>query len=152
MVCKGGGAAVVGSWDWERAGGRPGWQQRSGESREMQLPDSCTPRSRTLQRRAGLRAGDSARKGAAMCAQPTLSALMGFSRTLFAPVTEKEARLPLPKAGVNVCRRRDTCSARTSREPGCSRGGSGSAGTACTEQLIAAGRRHTEAAGRNGEG
>lgn len=66
-----------------------------------------------------------------MCAQPTLSALMGFSRTLFfAPVTEKEARLPLPKAGVNVCRRRDTCSARTSREPGCSQGGSGPAGTA----------------------
>lgn len=83
-----------------------------------------------------------------MCAQPTLSALMGFSRTLFfAPVTEKEARLPLPKAGVNVCRRRDTCSARTSREPGCSQGGAAPQ----AQQLITAGRRHTEAAGRNRE-
>lgn len=28
---------------------------------------------------------------------------MGFSRMLLVPVTEKEALLPLPKAGVNVC-------------------------------------------------
>lgn len=107
-----------------------------------------TARSRTRSSASG----DSARKGAAVCAQPTPAALTGFSRTLLAPVTEKEARLPLPKAGVKVCRRRDTCSSRPSREPGCSQGGSGAAGTACTEQLMAAGRRRTEAAGRNGEG
>jgi len=87
-----------------------------------------------------------------MCAQPTLVALMGFCRILFAPVTEKEARLPLPKAGVNVRSRCDTCSTCASREPGCSEGASRSAGTVCAEQLIAAGRRHTEAAGRSREG
>lgn len=83
-----------------------------------------------------------------MSPQPTPSALSGFSRTPFAPVTGKEARLPLLKAGVNVCRRCDTCSSRTCRES-----------PAVPEeaahpqaQLIAAGRRHTEAAGRNREG
>lgn len=52
-----------------------------------------------------------------MCAQPTLIALMVFSRILFAPVMEKEARLVLPKAGVNVYSRCDTCSTCASREP-----------------------------------
>lgn len=76
----------------------------------------------------------------------------GIFQNAFCPGREKEAHLLLPKAGVNMCVRGDTCSTRASQEPGCSEGASRSAGTACAEQLIAAGRRHTEAAGRNREG
>lgn len=68
MVCKGEGAAVAGSWEWVT--------KATKQSRETQLLGRCKAVH------AGLCVGDNARKGAAVCAQPTLIALMGFFRIL----------------------------------------------------------------------
>lgn len=153
MACKGGGAAVVGSWDWKQLGDdRAGC---SGAGRAGRCSSwAATPRGAGPCLSLGAASEGQHREGSSHVRAAHAHRFNGiFLFFFFPPVTEKEAPLPLPKAGVNVCRRRDTCSARTSREPGCSQGGSGPAGTARTEQqLIAAGRRRTEAAGRNREG
>lgn len=92
------------SWMMTRATRRLHWaaSRRAGRAQRHGSWAAASPLSGTPWLRAALRVGDNARKGAAVRARPTLLGLMGFSRILFAPVTEKEALPPLPKARVNV--------------------------------------------------